>query len=385
MLYASGFIFIIFTTIDCHICKHFAPLHLVMLQIVSSVRDSLRYDIIQPHLDEALAYSSKKETNDGNSNDDPTMVLILAVSGGCDSIALFHSVLALIKPERIHKNDNDEAETTKRCQNNTHLWINLGIDNAKLKNGSFTVPCELHVAHFNHEQRGESSDGDEDFVMKLCIENGIPFHSYSWSEGDFSVGERSTSTISTTAMTNEDYFDHNSNETTDQNGSNQESFTQDVARKWRRGKLKELLSNIVLSPNATAKSNSDGRWGAILTAHHRDDADETILLKLLRGSHLTNLRSMDARSEGFDLLRSMHNTDSSSPQSSSNIGYFAKPMLNVRKQPVIEYLTSSAFQWREDESNSSNKYKRNKVRNELMPLLSEIAGGDRALQVRVFT
>jgi len=96
---------------------------------------------------------------------------------------------------------------------------------------------------------------------------------------------------------------------------------------------------------------------------------------------------MDARSDGFD-LQSVHDTgnkidaDSYSSSQSSFIGYFAKPMLNVRKMHVREYLTSNSLQWREDESNSSSKYKRNKVRNELMPLLSEIAGGERALQVR---
>jgi tRNA(Ile)-lysidine synthase TilS/MesJ len=67
----------------------------------------------------------------------------------------------------------------------------------------------------------------------------------------------------------------------------------------------------------------------------------------------------------------------------TSIGYFAKPMLKLRKKHIMKYLTSNSLEWREDDSNNSNKYKRNKIRNELLPLLSEITGGDRALQVRV--
>merc|ERR1719401_150668 len=132
------------------------------------------------------------------------------------------------------------------------------------------------------------------------------------------------------------------------------------------------------------------RWGAILTAHHRDDADETILLKLLRGSHLTNLHSMDERSDGFD-LRLIHNAakdhaavahDVDASPKSSHLGYFAKPMLKIRKNDIKEHLMSNSMEWREDESNRSTKYKRNKIRNQLMPLLSEIVGGESALQKR---
>ena len=71
--------------------------------------------------------------------------------------------------------------------------------------------------------------------------------------------------------------------------------------------------------------------------------------------------------------------------STSSIGYFAKPMLKLRKLDVMKYLTSRSLEWREDDSNNSSKYKRNKIRNELVPLLSEITGGDRALQVSVLT
>ena len=331
----------------------------------------MRYDLAQPHLDE---FSLRNE--DSNSDKLPTLVLIMAVSGGCDSIALFHSVLSLTE-------SNDDKPASGSDSNNPQLWLNLGVYNRKQhENDTFRIPCELHVAHFNHEQRGENSDEDEALVKKLCEEHGLTFHSFLWSEEDFSAGAGpDLSSIESDLSIDDDEvcLDETPGIT---NNSDEISFTQDIARKWRRRRLKELLSKLVLSvTDATSNSDeivSQSRWGAILTAHHRDDADETIILKLLRGSHLTNLSGMDARSDGFDL----NTVDShQSLQQPPSLGYFAKPMLNVRKKDAVEHLTSNALEWREDESNSSNKYKRNKVRNELMPLLSEIAGGEQALQV----
>lgn len=321
-------------------------------QIISSVRDSLRYDLVQSHLDTIpTSYSS---SSNNNHDGIPTLVLVLAVSGGCDSIALFHSILSLVESRGQRRDSDNDIDTTNHSDScNPLFWLHLGVDsNVKQTKGSdLTIPCEVHVAHFNHEQRGESSDGDEAFARHLCAERDIPFHTYTWSQSD---------------VTNDN-----------------DNFTQDTARQWRRQKLKQLLSDIVLS-----SGSSDGRWGAILTAHHRDDADETILLKLLRGSHLTNLRGMDARSDGFDLVQlsnkaELKSDDEHHMQPTTSVGYFAKPMLNVRKHHIVEYLKSNSLEWREDESNASSKYKRNKVRNELIPLMSEIAGGDHALQKRI--
>ena len=330
----------------------------------------MRYDLVQRHIESS---TKSKGAKMGKCDDVPTVVLVLAVSGGCDSIALFHSALALTNKngtQTANVSGDDGADVNSRDKNQ-RLWLHLGIDDANPKLNVFKVPCELHVAHFNHEQRGEYSDGDEEFVRNICIQNKIPFHSYSWSEKDCLQ--------ESTPLPNDA-----PNETTNEAAS----FTQDMARKWRRRKLKELLSSLVLSPKAMSCNGS--RWGAILTAHHRDDADETILLKLLRGSHLTNLWSMDARSDGFDLRLGndddMKNDYLAHPESStSSIGYFAKPMLKLRKLDVMKYLTSRSLEWREDGSNNSSKYKRNKIRNELVPLLSEITGGDRALQVSVLT
>ena len=320
------------------------------LQILSAVRTSLRYDLVQPHRDEM--------TTPGPEIENSTLVLVLAVSGGCDSMALFHSLVSLTKICE-KKSDDGGVGTGNVCNGRSRRLLHLGIENAQLEPQSCIVPCELHVAHFNHEQRGESSDGDCDFVRDRCIEHEVPFYSYSWSDEEVPDVDVSDSTRYHRVYDPKEALYDNT------------IFTQDVARQWRQRKLKELLSSLVHASDDL--SNTATRWGAILTAHHRDDADETIMLKLLRGSHLTNLRSMNARSERFCPQLGNH---------TSSIGYFAKPMLKVRKSHVLQYLGINSLGWREDASNSSNKYKRNMVRNELMPLLSEIAGGESALRVR---
>ncbi len=335
--------------------------------------------------------------------------MVLAVSGGCDSIGLFHSILELAERNKQTSEGFTEGGEPKSKNDNDKeppFWLVLGENDMPRGNNDkkhatakasrnqtlaklLKVPCEIHVAHFNHEQRGENSDGDEAFVKSLCETRGIPFHAFSWSQdlaekGDLGISEKNVV---------EDDVDELFDDEDDQNKNECSSFTQDTARRWRQRRLLELLSAIVqTNENKSCEDNREisfQRWGVILTAHHRDDADETILLKLLRGSHLSNLRGMEPRSSAIDLVSfkivdPVYNgdVDSYSTTSTHSVGYFAKPMLGIRKSNVMDYLTSNLFQWREDESNEANKYKRNKVRNELIPLLRDIAGGERALQVR---
>jgi len=105
-------------------------------------------------------------------------------------------------------------------------------------------------------------------------------------------------------------FDDDVNELSDngedQNENGSYSFTQDTARRWRQRRLLELLSDFVQGEENKGYVHnpeiSNHRWGVILTAHHRDDADETVLMKFLRGTHITNLRGMEPRSGAIDLV-----------------------------------------------------------------------------------
>ena len=92
----------------------------------------------------------------------------------------------------------------------------------------------------------------------------------------------------------------------------------------------------------------------IVTAHTYDDQLETLLMKLVRGVHIANFQPM---------------------QTVDDSSIFFKPLLQLTKQQLIDYLMVRSLQWREDRSNQdSEQYKRNKVRLQLVPLMSELAG-----------
>ena len=51
------------------------------------------------------------------------------------------------------------------------------------------------------------------------------------------------------------------------------------------------------------------------------------------------------------------------------------PLLSVTKAQLEEFMREGNFDWREDSSNLSRKYKRNVVRLDLLPVMDQIAGG----------
>lgn len=125
----------------------------------------------------------------------------------------------------------------------------------------------------------------------------------------------------------------------------------------RTGRLRALGSGIPAAARAWRLAELLRLQGAIqadwiATGHQRDDHLETLLLKLLRGVHLSRLRGMEWRS-----------------------GPFIRPLLGVARADLQAYLRSTGLEWLEDPSNAAAKYRRNRVRHELLPLLDELAGG----------
>lgn len=84
----------------------------------------------------------------------------------------------------------------------------------------------------------------------------------------------------------------------------------------------------------------------IATAHTLNDQAETVIMRLIRGSG----------SQGLAGIR-------------PSVGSIIRPLINVTKLEAREYLRSKGVSWREDSTNSSDEFLRNRVRNELIPLL----------------
>ncbi|WP_264523150.1 tRNA lysidine(34) synthetase TilS [Flavobacterium sp. N502536] len=87
----------------------------------------------------------------------------------------------------------------------------------------------------------------------------------------------------------------------------------------------------------------------ILTAHHADDNLETFIINLSRGTGLEGLIGI--------------------PEENDRI---IRPLLPFSRTEILDYAQQNNIQWREDSSNASNKYLRNKIRHDLVPILKEI-------------
>ena len=92
---------------------------------------------------------------------------------------------------------------------------------------------------------------------------------------------------------------------------------------------------------------------AICVAHHKDDQAETLLLNLIRGTGLRGLSAMhpDRTIKGLRILR---------------------PLLNITKQEILDYLSSRQQDYVTDSTNLERDALRNRIRLDVVPLLREL-------------
>lgn len=84
----------------------------------------------------------------------------------------------------------------------------------------------------------------------------------------------------------------------------------------------------------------------IVTAHHKGDVIESIVFNLRRGSGWRGLAVMGA-------------TD------------IARPLISMSKDELIEYAQKRGLKWREDPTNASDAYARNKIRHHVLPRIAQ--------------
>ncbi len=90
-------------------------------------------------------------------------------------------------------------------------------------------------------------------------------------------------------------------------------------------------------------------YGVIAVAHHANDSIETFFINLLRGTGLRGLTGINRQ-----------------------YGRVVRPLLYATRKDILEYAVHNRIPYREDSSNRSTKYLRNKIRLGLLPLLQEI-------------
>lgn len=90
-------------------------------------------------------------------------------------------------------------------------------------------------------------------------------------------------------------------------------------------------------------------YKVIVVAHHADDSIETFFINLLRGTGLRGLTGI-----------------------SGEYGRVVRPLLFATRKDILEYALHNHIPYREDSSNLSTKYLRNKIRLGLLPMIREI-------------
>ncbi len=93
----------------------------------------------------------------------------------------------------------------------------------------------------------------------------------------------------------------------------------------------------------------DFGYGAIATAHHQDDLAETLLLNLARGTGLAGLHGI--RPKRDQIIR---------------------PLLFTNRADIQQYANERGLVWREDSSNETDKYARNRIRHQVLPVLQTL-------------
>ena len=192
--------------------------------------------------------------------------ILVAVSGGVDSIALLHFLLSLKDKENLN----------------------------------------LAALHFEHGIRGEESKEDAAFVQSYCESNNVRCFMGEGNVPKYAKEHKITAEM--------------------------------AARILRYAFFEEILQR--------------EHFDVIATAHHADDQAETVILNLLRGSGIKGLAAMRPARD-----------------------YIIRPFLCVAKTEILEYAKKNNLEYREDSTNNSNEYRRNRIRHELLPLLETYQAG----------
>lgn len=188
------------------------------------------------------------------------------------------------------------------------LAVSGGVDSMVLTDLMQKAGAHFVVAHCNFHLRGEESDGDEQFVRGYAEKNDLQCFVNHFDTEKYAVEE----------------------------GVSIEMAARDLRYAW----FEELRQQL--------------GYDKIVLAHHADDQIETFFINLLRGAGLHGLKGMKPIN-----------------------GVLIRPLLWASREQIRKYAVENQIVWREDHTNAETVYLRNKIRNQLMPLMDEISADAR--------
>lgn len=117
----------------------------------------------------------------------------------------------------------------------------------------------------------------------------------------------------------------------------------------KKNKLSTQIAARELRYEWFEKIKKENKYSYIATAHHQDDSTETFLINIVRGTGISGLHGILPK-----------------------YGNIIRPMLFTTKDEILSYVKTHKIIYREDSSNTSDKYLRNKIRHQIIPLLKEL-------------
>lgn len=183
------------------------------------------------------------------------------------------------------------------------LAVSGGKDSVAMAHLFVAAGYQFSIAHCNFNLRGEESIRDQNFVKQLAEDLKVPFHLQSFE--------------------------------TDLYAKTHKLSIQMAARDLRYDFFNQLKTDL--------------GYAKIAIAQHQNDAMETVLLNLIRGTGIAGLHGIKV--ERNDIIR---------------------PLLCFNSANIEEMLEENSITYMEDSSNASTKYVRNKIRLDIIPEMKKL-------------
>lgn len=181
--------------------------------------------------------------------------------------------------------------------------VSGGMDSVMLVYLLKAAGINFAIAHCNFQLRGDESTRDQEFCHHLALQMGVPFHCILFDTLAYAAEQKVS--------------------------------TQMAARQLRYDWFEQL--------------RQQNGYDVIALAHHQNDAIETILLNLTRGTGIAGMHGILPKN-----------------------GLLVRPLLFLSRDEIQCIMEDNGIAYVEDSSNASAKYARNKIRLEVIPKLKEL-------------
>lgn len=185
-----------------------------------------------------------------------------------------------------------------------------------LKELSGRMGFSLLLFHVNHHIRGEAADADAAFARDFAEKEGLPAQVFDVDPVSYAAGHAGVS-------------------------------VEEAARVLRYRAMAEALQSL------------PGEKKVLAVAHHMEDAAETILFRLARGTGPAGMGAL----KPVAVLSSFSEVT------------LIRPVLHLTREELEEVVAASPYTAREDATNEDDDIARNRIRHVVLPALSEINSG----------